>query len=612
MLKCAFAMRRSLMHARVQRRPLANNGDRMAIDQLPPHTPADPGAYLPPVDEYAFLLSQAFGSDIVAGSTDGAMTAEDALDAISAGGEFAVEVFAPLDRVGDTNGAKLVDGKVVLADGFAEAYKTFREAGWTSASIEEEAGGDGLPTSVTAALSEFWNAANMGFALCPGLTRGAIRALNTHGSQELKDTYLPKMVTGEWTGTMNLTEPQAGSDLAAVTTMARDNGDGSYSISGQKIFITWGDHEISDNIIHLVLARTENAPEGHRGISLFVVPKYLLDENGKPGERNKVWTVGVEHKLGIHASPTCVLQYEGAKGYLVGELHNGLTGMFVMMNEARYGMGIQGLGVAQRAYQRALDYAYTRLQGAVMGLPAGTPIAGHPDVRRMLLSMSSEISALRAFAIYTANLHDHVDEGNNSQLFDFFTPIFKSWGSEVAVSVASEAIQVHGGMGFIEETGAAQQYRDARIIPIYEGTTAIQSNDLVGRKVLRDRGETAQLALGEILAQIEKLQSFDNPVAARVAERLQRAVESASNATTALFANAENPRDVFAVSVPYQRLLSTLLGGFMHAIITTAVLEDGTDSADNARRLTEADFYTAHHLANAHALAETVAAGEIA
>ena len=585
----------------------------MAIDALTAHTPADPGSYVPPVDEYAFLLGEAFGADIVARASEGALTADDAGDAIAAAGEFAAEVFAPLDRVGDQQGSRLVDGEVRTPDGFKDAYKAFAEAGWVSAAVSEDAGGDGLPGSVVAALTEFWNGANAAFALCPSLSHGAIRALHANGSQELRDTYLPKMVSGEWTGTMNLTEPQAGSDLGAVRTMARDNGDGSWAISGQKIFITWGDHDVADNIIHLVLARTENAPDGHRGISLFVAPKYLLNADGTPGARNTITTVGLEHKLGIHASPTCVLQFEEATGYLVGELHQGLAGMFVMMNEARVGIGVQGLGIAQRAYQRAHDYAYTRLQGAVLGLPAGTPIAGHPDVRRLLLSMSSRISAMRAFSVLVGDTHDRAHAGDASQtaLAEFFVPILKSWFTEQAVQSSSDAVQVHGGMGFIEETGIAQQYRDSRILPIYEGTTAIQSNDLVGRKVLRDGGQTAAGVFAAIRAQLDTLRSSASPVASRLVERTERAIESAERATAATLANAANPRDAYAVSVPYQELLATLVGGWMHATIAAAVLKHDSLSHDDERRLTEADFYGAHHLSKVHALAETVAAGEI-
>ena len=585
----------------------------MAIDALTAHTPADPGSYVPPVDEYAFLLGEAFGADIVARASEGALTADDAGDAIAAAGEFAAEVFAPLDRVGDQQGSRLVDGEVRTPDGFKDAYKAFAEAGWVSAAVSEDAGGDGLPGSVVAALTEFWNGANAAFALCPGLSLGAIRALHANGSQELRDTYLPKMVSGEWTGTMNLTEPQAGSDLGAVRTMARDNGDGSWAISGQKIFITWGDHDVADNIIHLVLARTENAPEGHRGISLFVAPKYLLNADGTPGARNPITTVGLEHKLGIHASPTCVLQFEEATGYLVGELHQGLAGMFVMMNEARVGIGVQGLGIAQRAYQRAHDYAYTRLQGAVIGLPAGTPIAGHPDVRRLLLSMSSRISAMRAFSVLVGDTHDRAHAGDASQtaLAEFFVPILKSWFTEQAVQISSDAVQVHGGMGFIEETGIAQQYRDSRILPIYEGTTAIQSNDLVGRKVLRDGGQTAAGVFAAIRAQLDALRSSANPVASRLVERTERAIEAAERATAAILVAASQPRDAYAVSVPYQELLATLVGGWMHATIAAAVLKHDSLSHDDERRLTEADFYGAHHLSKVHALAETVAAGEI-
>lgn len=584
----------------------------MAIESLAPHTNAEPGAYVPPVGEYEFLLSEAFGTDLVARSTGGALTASDALDAIAAAGEFATEVFAPLNTIGDKQGAQLVDGAVRTPEGFKEAYKSFAEAGWISASASEASGGEGLPVTVSSALSEFWNGSNMAFALCPGLSLGAIRALTTYGSQELRDAYLPKMVSGEWTGTMNLTEPQAGTDLAAVRTMARNNGDGSWAVTGQKIFITWGDHDVADNIVHLVLARTEGAPEGHRGISLFLVPKFLRNNDGSVGARNSVTTVGVEHKLGIHGSPTCVLQYENATGYLIGELHQGLTGMFVMMNEARFGMGVQGLGLSQRAFQRANDYAHERLQGAVIGLPTGTPIAGHPDVRRLLLSMSSRISALRALVVFAADLQDREAEGHNKVLAEFLIPLLKSWGTEEAVSITSDAIQVHGGMGFIEETGAAQHYRDARITPIYEGTTAIQSNDLVGRKILRDGGQTAAGVFAAIRAQLDAIRASEHPVAARLVERLERAVQAAERATAAILGFASSPRDAFAVSVPYQELLATLVGGWMHATIVTAVLAHETLSDEDQRRLTEADFYGAHHLAKVHALVETVSTGEIA
>ena len=581
----------------------------MAISSFAPQSVPEAATYVPPTGDYAFLLGEAFGLDLVARATAGALTAADAGDALEAAGEFAAEVFAPLDRSGDVQGSKLVDGVVHTPEGFREAYRSFAEAGWVSASVGEDAGGDGLPGSVTAALTEFWNASNAAFALCPGLSHGAIRAIQANASDELRAAYLPKLVSGEWTGTMNLTEPQAGSDLGAVRTMARDNGDGSWAISGQKIFITWGDHDVADNIVHLVLARTEGAPAGHRGISLFVAPKYLLDDAGNPGERNRVVTVGLEHKLGIHASPTCVLQFEEATGYLVGELHQGLAGMFVMMNEARVGIGVQGLGIADRAFQRARSYAHTRLQGAVLGLPEGTPIAGHPDVRRLLLSMSSRISAMRAFSVLVGDVHDRAASDGTGPLAELFVPILKSWLTEQAVQISSDAIQVHGGMGFIEETGAAQHFRDSRILPIYEGTTAIQSNDLVGRKVLRDSGAAVAEVFSMIREQVAALQATGDAAAARVAERTERAVAAAERATQAILGFAASPRDAFAVSVPYQELLATLVGGWMHATMLTAVLTG--DGNDSARRLDEAEFYSVHHLAQVHALAETVAAGEI-
>lgn len=570
------------------------------------------GDYTAPVEDYAFLLGEVFGTDIIERSTDGAMSAQDMRDVIEAAGEMASEVFAPLDRSGDIEGARLVDGNVLTPQGFTQAYKTYAEAGWMGATSPESAGGDGLPSAVQNALSELWSAANSSLSLAPGLSAGAINTINTYGTQELKDTYLPKLVSGEWTGTMNLTEPQAGTDLGAITTIARDNGDGTYAISGQKIFITWGDHDVADNIIHLVLARTEGAPEGHRGLSLFVAPKYLLNDDGTPGERNSIVTVGLEDKLGIHASPTCQLQYENATGYLVGELNQGLQGMFVMMNDSRINIGIQGLGIADRAYQRAKEYAEFRVQGPVFDRPEGTTIHEHPDVRRLLLSMSSTIHAIRALSVLVGDLRDRGDEDDNRTLMEFLVPLLKSWATEESVRIASDALQVHGGMGFIEETGVAQHYRDARITPIYEGTTAIQSNDLVGRKVLRDQGATLQRLFGMIQEQATHLQGLDHEVATRTAERLGRALASAAAAATALGNFAQSPRDAFAVSVPFQKLLSLLVGGWMHALITGAVLKHDTLSDTDAMRLREADFFGAHHLSEVHALREIVEQGEIA
>jgi alkylation response protein AidB-like acyl-CoA dehydrogenase len=563
-------------------------------------------AYVPPVADYAFLYRDAFGLDLVARATGGELTADDAVEIISGAGEFAASVLAPLQTVGDREGARLVDGAVRLPDGYAEAYRAFVEAGWVTAEAPVSAGGDGLPGVVRAGLGELWNGSNAAFALCWLLTAGQIHALDAAASDALRETYLSKLVSGEWTGTMNLTEPDAGTDLGAIRTVATPRGDGTWSIKGQKIFITWGDHDIAENIVHLVLARTPDAPAGAKGLSLFVAPRLLVNEDGTLGERNAIETVAIEHKLGIHGSPTCVLSYEDATGYLVGEVGGGLAGMFVMMNSARTGMGFQATGIADRAYQQAAAYAAQRLQGAVMDRPAGTPIAEHPDVRRLLLSMQSQIFAMRALGVYVGDLFDR----EQTALAEFFVPILKGWTTEDAVTVTSEAIQVHGGMGFIEETGAAQHYRDARIMPIYEGTTAIQSNDLVGRKVIRDGGATAEALFAQIEATVETLRGLEHPVAARTAERVARAVEASRRATADLLAFGSG-RDAYAVSVPYLMQLGTLAGGWMHALAVAAVLAHVTLTDEDAARLASADFYGAHHLPRVHMLAETVAGGEI-
>ncbi|MCR2792128.1 acyl-CoA dehydrogenase [Microbacterium sp. zg.Y625] len=573
---------------------------------------ADASAYTPPVEDYAFLFADAFGQDLVARATGGELTAEDATDIIAGAGEFAASVIAPLDVAGDRIGARLEDGQVRLPEGFAAAYRAFVEAGWVTAEAPVSAGGDGLPGAVRAGLGEIWNASNAAFALCWLLTSGQIHALDAAASDRIRETYLSKLVSGEWTGTMNLTEPDAGTDLGAIRTTATPRDDGSWAIRGQKIFITWGDHDIAENIVHLVLARTPGAPDGAKGLSLFVAPKVLVNDDGSLGERNAITTVAIEHKLGIHGSPTCVLAYEDATGYLVGEVGGGLAGMFVMMNSARAGMGFQATGIADRAYQRAAAYAADRLQGGVLQRPAGTPIAEHPDVRRLLLSMSSKIFAMRALGVYVGDLLDRADTDDSVvKLAEFFVPILKGWTTEDAITVTSDAIQVQGGMGFIEETGAAQHYRDVRITPIYEGTTAIQSNDLVGRKVLRDGGATASGLFDRIDETVAGLRTFEHPVAARTADRLERALAASRRATADLLGFASSPRDAYAVSVPYLMLLGTLAGGWMHALAAAAVLARGTVSETDAARLTSADFYGSHHLPRVHALAETVAGGEI-
>ncbi|MDQ0642495.1 acyl-CoA dehydrogenase [Microbacterium murale] len=562
--------------------------------------------YVPPVADYAFLYGEAFGRDIVATASNGALTAEDAVEIISGAGELAAEVLAPLDAQGDKTGAQLREGEVHLPDGFAQAYQSLVEAGWVTATAPESAGGDGLPASVGAGLGEIWNASNAAFALCWMLSSGAIHALDAAASEELREIYLTKLVSGEWTGTMNLTEPDAGTDLGAIRTTATPRDDGSWSISGQKIFITWGDHDVAENIVHLVLARTPGAPDGAKGLSLFVAPRLLVNADGSLGERNRIETVAIEHKLGIHASPTCVLAYEDATGYLVGELHGGLAGMFVMMNSARVGMGHQATGISDRSYQGAAAYAAGRLQGRVMDRPAGAPIAEHPDVRRILGSMSSQVFAMRALSVFVGDLFDRAENDQDVlRMAELFVPILKGWTSEEALRVTSDGIQVYGGMGFIEETGAAQHYRDARIVPIYEGTTAIQANDLIGRKVLRDQGATA----AQLFAEIERTVADLN--GAPLAGRLTRALDAARRATDAVLGFADAPRDAYAVSVPYLMLLGTLAGGWMHALAVVAVAAHEAPIDTDAARLTDADFYSTQHLPRVHALAETVLAGEI-
>src|SRR5438874_2089258 len=426
--------------------------------------------------------------------------------------KFATEVLDPLNAVGDREGARrLDDGSVKTPTGFKDAYLQYCANGWNGLTKSPEFGGQGLPQLVATAVEEMWHAANMAFDLCPLLTQGAIEAIELCGTPEQKERYLPKMVSGEWAGTMNLTESQAGSDLAAVRTRAVPQADGSFKLYGQKIFITYGEHDYTENIIHLVLARTPTAPEGVKGISLFIVPKFLINADGSLGARNDVQCVSIEHKLGNHASPNAVLAYGdhgGAVGYLVGQENRGLEYMFIMMNQARFSVGLEGVGLAERAYQRAAAYAKERVQGRAVGEgqgAKGATIIQHPDVRRMLMSMKAATEAMRAIAYVTAAALDNAraqpetDVRKRHQAFvDLMIPIVKGWCTETAQEIAYTGVQVHGGMGFIEETGAAQHYRDARIITIYEGTTGIQANDLIGRKTARDGGKTAAMVIAEM------------------------------------------------------------------------------------------------------------------
>ena len=471
--------------------------------------------YIAPLKEMRFVMQELAGLDQVVSLPGCEEASPDVVDAIlEEAARFSGEVLSPLNRVGDRDGARWKDTVVTTSPGFKEAYRQFVDNGWNGLGCDPEFGGQGLPKLLSTAVSEMWKSANHAFSLCPMLTQGAIEALMIAGTDEQKAAYLPNLVSGNWAGTMNLTEPSAGSDLAAVRSRAEPVGDGTYKVFGQKIFITYGEHDMTDNIVHLVLARTPNAPEGVKGISLFVVPKYLLKADGTPGERNDVYCVSIEHKLGIHGSPTAVLVF-GDHGGAIGTLENrGLEYMFIMMNAARFNVGLEGLGDAERAYQRAVVYARDRVQGTEVGVRGGpkVPIIKHPDVRRMLLSMRARIEAMRALAYVTAaaqdNAHAHQDSvaREKARAFaDLLIPVVKGWSTESAIDIASLGVQVHGGMGYIEETGAAQHLRDARITAIYEGTTAIQANDLIGRKIAREKGATILAVIADMRAAIAQL-----------------------------------------------------------------------------------------------------------
>src|SRR3954467_15329128 len=460
--------------------------------------------YLAPLKDMRFVLERVVGLNLVNELPGWEDVTDDVVDAIlEEAAKLAGEVLSPLNATGDREGAKWNDGKVATPKGFKEAYWQYVNAGWGNILSPADHGGQGLPHMVATPVEEMWGSANLAFKLCPMLTQGAIEAIAHVGPDELRNRFLPNMVSGKWTGTMNLTEPQAGSDLSLVRTRATPQGDGTYRLKGQKIFITYGEHDYTENIVHLVLARIDGAPEGVKGISLFAVPKFLVNADGSLGARNDVKCVSIEHKLGIHASTTAVMAYgekDGALGYLVGEAHRGLEYMFIMMNAARLSVGLEGVAIAERSYQRALAWSRERMQGKPVGVQGAktAPIIQHPDVKRMLLTMKSTTEAMRALAYWTSALLDrarvHPDESERRRtqsLVDLLIPIVKGWSTEMGIEIASLGIQVHGGMGFIEETGAAQHLRDARITTIYEGTTGIQANDLVGRKMGREEGRTA-------------------------------------------------------------------------------------------------------------------------
>ena len=542
--------------------------------------------------------------------------------------KFAGEVLAPLNRIGDQQGCTLTPAGVTTPTGWKEAYKAFCEAGWSGIESPTEFGGQGLPEMMAAVVKEMVCSANISFSLGSLLTTGAVKALLTCASDELKAIYLEKMITGEWTGTMNLTEPQAGSDLALIRSRAEPQGDGSYRVFGQKIFITYGDHDMTDNIVHLVLARLPDAPAGVRGISLFLVPKFLVNTDGSLGARNDAHCVSIEHKLGIHASPTCVLAFGdngGAVGYLLGEANRGLEYMFVMMNEARLGVGLQGVALGERAYQQALGYARERKQGrdAVTG-EALVTIDKHPDIRRMLMLMKSRVEACRAVAYYTSGLLDlahaesDVDEKKRKlYLAEFFIPIVKGGSTEMGIEVTSLGVQIHGGMGFIEETGAAQHWRDSRITTIYEGTTGIQANDLVFRKLMRDQGATARVVFSEVGATAKALGASARPELQTIGKRLEEALQAWVSATEWLASNAKTGLSgVLTAAVPYLYLAVTVSGGWFMgkaALAAVSYLDQGeSDQAFYRAKIATAHFYADQLLPLAAAYSETVKAGDSA
>jgi alkylation response protein AidB-like acyl-CoA dehydrogenase len=592
--------------------------------------------YRAPVKDISFVLQQLIGESELRKCPDYAdYSTETAVAIIDEAGKFAESVLEPLCKSGDREGAKWTPSGVVTPKGFKEAYQQFSSNGWASLRASSEWGGQNSPSVIGTAVEELWAGSNLAFKLCPMLTQGAVEALEIYGSDAQRRLYLPKMVSGEWTGTMNLTEPQAGSDLAQVRTRAVPAGD-HYKLFGQKIFITYGEHDYVPNIIAMVLARIDGSPPGVKGISLFIVPKFLVNADGSLGARNDVKCASIEHKLGIHASPTCVMMYgekDGATAYLVGEANRGLEYMFVMMNAARLSVGLEGYALAERAFQQAADWSRTRVQGKppataakVMGSASmGTgsspaPIVGHPDVKRMLLTMKTQTEAMRALALYAAYQLDlgghHADEAvrNAAQSRgDLLIPIVKGFCTEKGVEIASIGIQVHGGMGFIEETGAAQTLRDVRITTIYEGTTGIQSNDLIGRKVGRDRGA----AMAALAADMEReLQAIGSPhVSVQAAKRaaLEGAAAMRQATESLLGALATSPDRAMAVSVPYLNLCGTALGGWMlakSAAIAANKLASAADGRDfYEAKLRSAHFYADHVMPDALALARVVSNG---
>ena len=582
--------------------------------------------YTAPIKDMLFNIEHLAGIEhiahIPAFADAGLDTAQAVLEEAA---RFSQGVLAPLNREGDQNPSSWKDGVVTATPGFKNAFRQYAEGGWQGLQHPAEFGGQGLPKTIGAACIEMCNSANLSFSLCPLLSDGAIEALLTAGSDQLKAIYLEKLISGQWTGTMNLTEPQAGSDLAAVRTRAEPLPDGSYKIFGTKIFITWGEHDMAENIVHLVLARVQGAPEGVKGISLFVVPKFLVNGDGSLGDRNDVHCVSIEHKLGIKASPTAVLQYGdhgGALGYLVGQENRGLEYMFIMMNAARYAVGVQGIAIAERAYQQAVAFARERVQSRPVdgSMQRAAPIIHHPDVRRMLLTMRAYTEGCRAMAAVAASAYDtahHHPEAETRQshqaLYEFMVPLVKGFSTEMSLSVTSLAVQVHGGMGFIEETGVAQYYRDARILTIYEGTTAIQANDLVGRKTLRDGGQTARAIAAQIETTEAELLHSGSDAALAMGKQLKAARMAFLAVVDYVTATAKaNPNAVFAGSVPYLLLAGNVLAGWQMARalrVAEKAIAAGQDLAFMQAKRSTARFYAEHILSQVPGLRHAIVEG---
>lgn len=581
--------------------------------------------YQAPLREMAFAINEVNDFDAFASECGFNELNSELADAIlQEAAKFASGVVSPLNRVGDKQPARWQDGQVITPPGWKDAYQQFCEGGWNGLSLPEAYGGQGMPNLIAASVMEMLNSANMSFALGSLLTSGAVHALLVCASDALKDRYLPNMVSGRWAGTMNLTEPQAGSDLAAVRSKAVPQADGSYRISGQKIFITYGEHDLTENIIHLVLARLPDAPPGVKGISLFLVPKFMVGDDGSLGQANDVRCVSIEHKLGIHGSPTCVLSFGdngGATGYLLGEANRGLEYMFVMMNDARFGVGMQGIAMGERAYQQARDYAAERIQGRdLTGSAGGVAIMHHPDVARLLRLIEVQVTAGRLMATHTAALLDRAQnltgEAATAALYkaELLIPVVKAWNTEKGIENTSHALQVHGGMGYIEETGAAQYYRDVRITTIYEGTTAIQANDLLGRKLARDAGATLKNLGAEVQSLILKLATSEDPILQGFAPDLGKVLGLLAETVEKLLTNLRSStKSCFGGSVPLLMGMGDLCGGWMMAKAALVAHQrkssNPADAAFYQRQILLAAFYFRHVLPQAHAHLRTARDG---